>query len=282
MSGFIIRHQNLTLELGLTDLYSLKLHEETLEKPLRSLVMDISEKGVMKHPVIVDSNSLTILDGMHRVQALKIIGCVRALTCRLDYQNPKVGVKFWFRALNDIEMDVAEKIIKEMKIPAQRGVFNDRILSSPNLILALVSKDRSIISEKSGRTVEEAYSIIKALQNRLERVGEISYCFEDEALYKASKGEVNAVLAMPKLTKMKIVELASKGYLLPPKTTRHIIPARPLGVNAPLDLLMNEKLQVEEANSTLAESLKGKRIRRFGPRALYEGRFYEEELYVFQ
>lgn len=282
MNGFSLQYQNLTLEVGLTNLDSLKLHEETLDKLLESLAKDIIKKGVVKHPVIVDANSLTVLDGMHRVQALKIIGCIRALTCKLDYQNPAIRMKFYYRTLDNIEMDIAERLVYEMNIPVQEREFNSTILNSPDLIMALISKGRSLISEKKDRVIEEAYNKIKALEKRLNSIGRISYYPEDEALNKVSKDEVSAALAVPKLKKKDIIELTNRGYLLPPKTTMHIIPARPLGVNAPLDLLMNKKMDAEEANTALVKSLKRRRIQKLEPRTVFEGRYYEEELYFFK
>ena len=281
MGGFIIRHNDLVLEVGLTDINSLKLHEQTLNQPLKTLVRDIVQKGMMKHPIIIDANTLTVLDGTHRIKALKEIGCMRALTCYIDYKNPKVQVKFWYRTLDNIEVNKAQKIIDEMKIPVQNKEFNRKKLSSRTLIFALVTMDRLRVFEKN-RSSEEAYDIVRVLEKKLMNIGKISYHIEDVALDKALKGEVNATLAIPRLYKNDIIKLADKGYLLPPKTTRHIIPARPLGVNAPLDLLMNKRLTIEEANSVLIESLKRRPIQRLGPRVSYENRFYEEELYIFQ
>jgi hypothetical protein len=281
IDGFTIRHGSLILEVGLVNLQSLKLHEETLNAPLRSLVEDIKRSGVVKHPVIVDRDSLTVLDGMHRVQALRRINCVRALTCNVDYQSRDVALKFWYRTLNDVDVTLALKLLEEMRLPLQRGKLDAKVLSSPDLVLALITRDDMYFSIKRGRKVEDAFDIVKILERRIQARGTLSYYIEDEALKKALRGEVEAALAIPKLSKKDIVELAGKGYLLPPKTTRHVIPARPMGVNVPLSLLMDRRMETEEANAVLVEQLMKRQIVRMGPGATYENRFYEEELYVF-
>jgi hypothetical protein len=281
IDGFTIRHGSLILEVGLVNLQSLKLHEETLNAPLRSLVEDIKRSGVVKHPVIVDRDSLTVLDGMHRVQALRRINCVRALTCNVDYQSRDVALKFWYRTLNDVDVTLALKLLEEMRLPLQRGKLDAEVLSSPDLVLALITRDDMYFSIKRGRKVEDAFDIVKILERRIQARGTLSYYIEDEALKKALRGEVEAALAIPKLSKKDIVELAGKGYLLPPKTTRHVIPARPMGVNVPLSLLMDRRMETEEANAVLVEQLMKRQIVRMGPGATYENRFYEEELYVF-
>jgi len=281
IDGFTIRHGSLILEVGLVNLQSLKLHEETLNAPLRSLIEDIKRSGVVKHPVIVDRDSLTVLDGMHRVQALRRINCVRALTCNVDYQSRDVTLKFWYRTLNDVDVTLALKLLEEMRLPLQRGKLDAEVLSSPDLVLALITRDDMYFSIKRGRKVEDAFDIVKILERRIQARGTLSYYIEDEALKKALRGEVEAALAIPKLSKKDIVELAGKGYLLPPKTTRHVIPARPMGVNVPLSLLMDRRMETEEANAVLVEQLMKRQIVRMGPGATYENRFYEEELYVF-
>jgi hypothetical protein len=281
IDGFTIRHGSLILEVGLVNLQSLKLHEETLNAPLRSLIEDIKRSGVVKHPVIVDRDSLTVLDGMHRVQALRRINCVRALTCNVDYQSRDVALKFWYRTLNDVDVTLALKLLEEMRLPLQRGKLDAEVLSSPDLVLALITRDDMYFSIKRGRKVEDAFDIVKILERRIQARGTLSYYIEDEALKKALRGEVEAALAIPKLSKKDIVELAGKGYLLPPKTTRHVIPARPMGVNVPLSLLMDRRMETEEANAVLVEQLMKRQIVRMGPGATYENRFYEEELYVF-
>jgi hypothetical protein len=54
-----------------------------------------------------------------------------------------------------------------------------------------------------------------------------------------------------------------------------------MGVNVPLSLLMDRRMETEEANAVLVEQLMKRQIVRMGPGATYENRFYEEELYVF-
>lgn len=281
VDGFTIRHGSLTLEIGLVNLQSLKLHEETLEAPLTSLVEDIEKSGVVKHPVIVDKDSLTVLDGMHRVQALRRIGCVRALTCNVNYQSQDVTLKFWYRTLDDVDVGLALELMKEMRLSFQRGELDSEVLGSPDLVLALITRDGMFYSVRRGRIVEEAFDIVKILERRVQAKGTLSYYSEDEALKKALRGEVRAALAIPKLAKKEVVSLANKGYLLPPKTTRHVIPARPMGVNAPLGLLMDRRMETEEANARLVEQLMRREVLKIGPGATYENRFYEEELYIF-
>jgi hypothetical protein len=77
-----------------------------------------------------------------------------------------------------------------------------------------------------------------------------------------------------------VVASATKGDVLPPKTTRHLIPARPLNVNVPVRWF-KEDLSLERINQRFSKYLENKSIRHFGPGQVIDGRYYEEELFVF-
>ena len=86
----------------------------------------------------------------------------------------------------------------------------------------------------------------------------------------------------PKIEKRHIIDIAKAGKLLTFKATRHIIPARPLGVDIPLSYLKDQDVSVEEANTRLSDLLKAKVLRRFSPGQIWWGRRYDEALYVFE
>ncbi len=74
--------------------------------------------------------------------------------------------------------------------------------------------------------------------------------------------------------------MALRGEVFTHKTTRHVIPIRPLFVNAPLELLYGT-LSLKKANETFVEYLSKKQITRL-PRHQILDRRYDEELYVFK
>jgi hypothetical protein len=56
--------------------------------------------GILKSPVIVDRESLVVLDGMHRVEALRNLGCRFMCVCLVDYMSPGIRVDRWFRVVS--------------------------------------------------------------------------------------------------------------------------------------------------------------------------------------
>lgn len=89
------------------DLEALKEHEEIRPDYLEQLKNEILSDGILKMPIAVDKKTFIILDGHHRLHALKKIGCKRIPVILFDYQSPEIEVIPWRED---------EKITKEMII----------------------------------------------------------------------------------------------------------------------------------------------------------------------
>ncbi len=108
----------------------------------------------------------------------------------------------------------------------------------------------------------------------------ILYDTENEAQRKVNDGRISIGLATPVISKSEIVEVALSGRIFAPKSTRHIIPARPMAVNIPTDWLWGD-LSLGETNRMMVDLLKTKRIERLPPGQVLD-RKYDEELFVFR
>jgi len=64
-------------------------------KMLENLAAEIRMDEALRHPVIVDKESFVVLDGMHRVAALKILNCQRIPACLVNYKSPSISVGAW-------------------------------------------------------------------------------------------------------------------------------------------------------------------------------------------
>ena len=78
--------------LTLVRLSKLKPHEAIEQKRLKRLVERIKRDGCLKAPIVADQVSLVILDGHHRLQALKILGCKKIPVFLVNYRNDNVRV----------------------------------------------------------------------------------------------------------------------------------------------------------------------------------------------
>ncbi len=76
----------------LVDLVALKEHEQIRPEYLEQLKDEILSDGMLKMPIAVDKTTYIILDGHHRLHALKRIGCKRIPVILFDYQSPEIEV----------------------------------------------------------------------------------------------------------------------------------------------------------------------------------------------
>jgi hypothetical protein len=73
----------------------LKEHEEVRPAYLEELKNEIVSDGILKMPIAVDRKTYIILDGHHRLHALKKIGCNKIPVILVDYQSPEIEVIPW-------------------------------------------------------------------------------------------------------------------------------------------------------------------------------------------
>ena len=85
----------------------LREHEEIRPDYLDELKNEILSDGILKMPIAVDRDTYIILDGHHRLHALKRIGCKKIPVILVDYQSAEVEVIPWREG---------EKVTKEMII----------------------------------------------------------------------------------------------------------------------------------------------------------------------
>ena len=73
----------------------LKPHEEVCSLHLKKLREEIEKDGCVRDPIIVDKDTMVILDGHHRYNSLKLLGCNFIPCCLVDYQAAEIGVICW-------------------------------------------------------------------------------------------------------------------------------------------------------------------------------------------
>lgn len=281
--AFQISTPKLGLEVALEEIGELRIHEEIIPDLLKSLVAEIKSDGALRHPVIVSSGDLVVLDGMHRVAALEELSCRFALACLVDYRNPSVEVEAWHRLIIGGDLDKILEVSKSVGLGPESAKLEDATeLLNRREISAILLSRTECYSLRGGGEIREIYGRIKSLEEALAGKGmEVTYETKNDAIQRAKSGE-GAALLIPAVRKEEVLEAARSGEVFAYKTTRHVVPARPMGVNVPLDWLTSSDKQLSELNRDLEESLKEREIKRLPSGSLFEGRRYEEELYVFE
>jgi hypothetical protein len=280
---FLIHHPSVRLEIKLEEVEKLYIHEEVIPEILRKLTEEIRADGYIKHPVIVDSKTLVVLDGMHRVAAIENLGCRFIPVCLVDYENPHILVGCWCRVVNhSSNLGKLVETVREMgftvkECPRETAL---KLVSKRKAAISIVSRSKCF-AVYGPQEIKEIYDAVKQIELKLKSVGySIGYDTDSDALDKVSSGKVLSMLMVPSVSKRDVVTVALRGEVFAHKTTRHVVPVRPLFVNVPLEWLYG-KLSLKEANENLVRHLSKKKIERLPPGQILDRR-YEEELYVFK
>lgn len=282
--GYTIRHPRITLEITLEDVERLRVHEQLLESLLRRLVAALTADQCLKHPIIVDRQSRVVLDGTHRLAAVRELGCRFIPVCLVDYANPDVVVGCWHRvvspqsAINRVTKAIAERgfRLEEMGLADACDLVEKReataSLAFPSTCFAIRGPHNDI---------KRAYDAIREVERTLRTVGySIHYETEHDALSHLTAGDGCTLLLVPTATKDEVVHVASCGQVFSFKATRHVIPLRPLFVNASLAWLKSP-LSPDRLNARFTRYLAARPFERLPPRRMLDRR-YDEELHVFK
>ncbi len=272
-----INSSTISFRITFIDLDDLKPHEEVIEQAVRQLVKAIREENEVRDPLIVDKQSLVILDGMHRYNALKKLGCQRAPVCLVDYDDERIGVGAWSRCFNVTNPDVlAAEALGALNQKYEREVIGTGKIDLTNSAI-ITRLSRFQLKGEMNRLSKSQLAV--KIEKYISGQGfKCEYVAEDTIAQLTSKA--NLVIPVPVFSKTEIRETATSGRLLPHKVTRHIIPSRPLRLDVPLDLLVSGSSEV--ANEKLEQLLSSRRVNLKPPGSVVDGRRYQEELLIFE
>ena len=81
-----------TARFALLPIRDLKTHETAEPDRVRRVMRQIQSTGLVKRAIAVDSKSMVVLDGVHRLSALQMLGCARVPAWLIDYSDEDVVV----------------------------------------------------------------------------------------------------------------------------------------------------------------------------------------------
>jgi len=277
------------LKLALEDIWSLKLHEQVLPEFIGNLKKSLLEEKAVKDPVMVDERTLVVLDGMHRVVALRELGCSFIPCCLIDYMLPAIQLGAWYRLVtgNMSIIDIVKLTHASFKYMKLINVNTDNVdkMVNEGQGFSAFNSSNSAWLMTTGKKLnhKEVYDLIYKVEGKLRAKNlKISYQTESDARTIILTDKSATSMIVPTLTKEDVLFFSSKGEVFAPKATRHVFPTRILGVNVSLELLKGEKLKLDEANEKLQTQLSSRKLMKLPGGQIIDGRRYEEPLYVFE
>ncbi|MGC8556292.1 MAG: hypothetical protein ACP5NG_04740, partial [Conexivisphaera sp.] len=226
----------LGIRLGFVPLGDLRQHEEVLDEDVRSLAGRMASDGVQLDPIVVDSSTLTVLDGAHRVAALGRLGARWAAAALVEYRDPGIRVGRWLRSLDP--RDAVRGVVGMDGVGSAREAMSLVDSSGPRAAV-LMPTPPSYVSPPLPGCLEA-----HRLARRVWGPSAAAQLVPDQGV-DAALSSGRAVVYPTAPSKADVLRAASSGELFPPKSTRHILRARPLGLDAPLGLLSSDEPALE-------------------------------------
>ncbi len=269
-----------SISLTILPLEKILPHESTIPSLVASVKKDIGRTGFQRDPIVIDRKTGVVLDGMHRRSALSSLGARYGLCVQFDYLDKALLLERWLRYFIAPDSEFLGDLISLIGLKRAKS-FKSAIhaVDSSLASIALLSARESYISEPQ-------YDLLTAYQ-KLSRFDSLARSRNVEVQFHSEDGremlftsESVFVLYPTKLDKNRILKLAKSRRLLPFKSTRHIVPVRPMGIYFPLNLLMQS--DIGKCKKALKDDLTECRIDLLDRDAWYEGRRYSEPLAVFR
>jgi len=257
--------------LGVKPVSALRPHEEVIPAHVKGLASEMKREGVQKDPIIVDQDSLTVLDGMHRLAVFDSLGIQNTVCCSVDYSSGAVTLGRWARVYSATGRSILDKL-RELEITKRvtlASAFEE--LEGRDSGLAMLTSNAAYLPE-GNLDLARAFEIIHELDAMAEPSGwKRSFVPEDD-IDISLQSDGNIVLLVRKLRKDDVINAGRSGRLFPCKMSMHRIDPRPVAVNFPI-------VELNSANSiTLRKRLENRREQLLPADSLYGGRRYKERL----
>ncbi len=287
---FVLETKNVRLILEAVPVSVLRVHERIIPEAAQKLLLQLKNWALLHNPIICGTNNI-ILDGHHRTYAFKQLGFLYIPVCKIDYQHEDTQVRCWFRLLTNVTdtakvMEVFRRAGATIRAVENKEALKAQLDANPlsfglqhgsNYFLVLFPPEQI-------HDAPEAYDQLEKIQKELEKDGittDYIPCEAAEDDGTSCELEPNQVVIWtPQITKDMVEEAVKQNKCFAPKTTRHVIPARPINVNVPISWF-REDVPLDLLDKRFTQFLNEKQVMRLPPGQVIDGRYYEEELFVF-
>ncbi len=86
------RLQGFSHSVCLVPVQLLREHESTFDRKVREVRTSLRSCGVLRRPIVVDLRTMVVLDGHHRLNAVRSLGLRRIPVLLVDYESEDVEV----------------------------------------------------------------------------------------------------------------------------------------------------------------------------------------------
>jgi hypothetical protein len=220
-------------------------HEDSDPRRVEKLALRIKEEGILKNPPIVadlhDCEGYVVMDGANRVTAFAYLGIPHIVAQLVSYEDPGVMIDTWHHVVSGMDLDEFENALEQIdglhlepgsledaRQELAAGVISAYIVCESGVRRALLPKDHQPSKAEMLNAIVDAYRGQADIFRASNDIWDIQ---------KPYYPEITALVIFPHYDSADIIQAACHGYKIPSGITRHVIPARALNINVPLDVL---------------------------------------------
>jgi hypothetical protein len=253
-------------KIKIVPISSILLHEGVVEDWTEKLSTNIDHDGIVKNPIIVTryEGHYIALDGMHRLTALKALGCRDIVVYEVEYDDPSIGLFGWDALILDhcpdrpllraFAQQEGLELVEHEDFDATRASIRDHTACFGMLTRAGQVFEMRLPEDR--RNLDVLIRALKGFESALDRRHlRLIYVADDqsESTFR-QHARAESLFKRPFFTKEEVVRRTIEGKILPRKSTRHLFPLRPLRIDIDF-ILLKEDIDLETKNRLLQARL---------------------------
>jgi hypothetical protein len=256
-------------------------HEDSDPRRVDNLAQRLRQEGRLKNPPIItpipETERYVVLDGANRSNALAQLGIPHVVAQVVSYGDPGVELDTWYHVVAGMPLDEFESALTRVT-----GLeLCDSSLEEARTALSTNQAAAYVVCQSGVRVICNSEGFIP---RDLRLLKDIVDSYRGQAdIYRASNDiweiqapyypDITALVIFPRLTPSDILTAAREGNKVPSGITRHIIAARALNINIPMEVL-----EADWSLSRKRDWLQEWLMERMAANAI---RFYSESTFTF-
>jgi len=202
---------NLRFYVDLAEVGDLVPHEEVELLRLLFVKNSIESAGRMFKPVVVDLRSGTVIDGHHRLAALRALGFKYVPAVFVDYWRDVERIGGWIYVSHTSTDRVVEvvRVVLELLSSVKKGYSTIRIRAGG-------------LSAEFSVDAVDYYLAVKEFKTD----GLLLKYFVKAAHQSCAHVQGIACIEQPGLSVYEVLKIAQRGLMMPPRTTLHVTEAK--------------------------------------------------------
>lgn len=240
-----MRDSTILPDLRILPTNQLLVHEDCDPRRIDRLSLRLQEEGIIKNPPIVapipDTDQYVVLDGANRCMSFSALGIPHIVAQVVSYDDPEVILDTWYHVVSGMQIfNFEQELTKVTGLHLENCGLEDarRALGMCEAAAYIVCADGVRIARNTSGHLRHDTRLLNILVSVYKGKADIFRASNDIwEIQVPYYPRITALVIFPRLTPADIINAARFGPRIPTGITRHVIPARALNVNIPLDIL---------------------------------------------